>query len=110
MLAWISANATLVSVSVTGVAHVSGGTVTVEHAADGVCVTVRAFSTRITDTSVISMAQQTGFSERAEADEGGRAVDAGGAGAARGAGTVIDVFRAVRPTPAVNTYANVAAR
>lgn len=107
---WISANTTFISVNVTGAACVTSGTVTVEHAADGVGVTVGALSTRVTDTSVVSVAQQTSLSMRTEADEGGHAVDAGGARAARCGGAVVDVFRAVRSTPAVDTDAHVTAR
>lgn len=110
VLTWISANTAFISVNVTGVACVTHGTVTVEHAADGVGVTVGALSTRVTDTSVISVAQQTSLSMRTEADEGGYTVDAGGARAARCSGTVVDVFRAVRSTPAIDTDTHVTAR
>lgn len=110
MLTGVSANTALISVNVTGAARVTSGTVTVEHATDGVGVTVGALSTRVTDTSIISMAQQTSLSMRAEADEGGHAVNAGGAGAAGCGSTVVDVFRAVGPTPTVHTDTHVTAR
>lgn len=110
VLTWISANTTLISVNVTCAARVTSGTVAVEHAADGVGVTVRALSARVTDASVISMAQQTGLSMRAEADEGGHSVDARGARAARCRGTVVNVLRAVRATPAIDADAHVTAR
>lgn len=110
VLTGVCADAALVSVDVAGAAGVSSGTVTVEHAADGVCVTVRAFATRITDTSIVSVAQQTGLPVRAEADEGGHAVDAGGARAAGGGGAVVDVLGAVGTAPAVHTDTDVAAR
>lgn len=110
VLTGIRADTALISVDVTCAACVPSGTVAVEHAADGVGVTVRALSARVTDASVISVAQQTGLSMRAEADEGGHAVDAGGARAARRGGTVVDVLRAVRATPAVDADAHVTAR
>lgn len=110
VLTGVCTDTALISVDVAGAACVAGGTVTVEHAADGVGVTVRALSTRVTDTSIVSVAQQTSLSMRAEADEGGHAVDAGGAGAARCRGTVVDVFRAVRSTPTVHTNTYVTAR
>lgn len=110
MLTWISANTTFISVNVTGAACVAGGTVTVEHPTDGVGVTVGALSTGVTDTSIISMAQQTSLSMRAETDEGSHAVDAGGARAAGCAGTIIDVLRAVRATPAIDTDTHITAR
>lgn len=52
-------NAAFVSVDIAGVAYISRWTVTVEHATDGVGVTLRALSTGVTDTGVISMAEQT---------------------------------------------------
>lgn len=52
-------NAALVPVSVAGVAHVSSWTVAVVHASDRVGITLRALSTGITDTGVISMAEQS---------------------------------------------------
>lgn len=50
-------NAAFVSVDVAGVAYISRWTVTVEHATDGVGVTLRALSTGVADTGVISMAK-----------------------------------------------------
>lgn len=52
-------NAAFVSVNVAGVAYISRWTVAVEHAADGVGVTLRALSTGVTDTGIVSMAEQT---------------------------------------------------
>lgn len=52
-------NAAFVSVDVAGAAYVSRWTVAVEHATDGVGVTLRTLSTGVTDTGVVSMAEQT---------------------------------------------------
>lgn len=57
MLARVGTNAAFVSVDVAGVAYISRWTVTVEHATDGVGVTLRALSTGVADTGVISMAK-----------------------------------------------------
>lgn len=51
--------ATFISVYTAGAARISRRTVTVEHATDGVGVALRAPPTGITDTSIISVAQQT---------------------------------------------------
>lgn len=51
-------NAAFVSVDVAGAAYVSRLTVTVEHPIDGVGVTLRTLSTGVTDTGIISMAEQ----------------------------------------------------
>lgn len=109
MLARIGADAALISIDVAGAAYVSRRTVTVEHAADGVGVTMRALSTRVTDTSVISMAQQTGLSMRAETDKRRHTVDTCGALAACSGSTVVNVFRAVRSAPAIDAHAHIAA-
>lgn len=58
-VAFFLTNAAFVSVDVAGAAHISSWTVTVEHATDGIGVALRALSTGITDTGVISVAQQT---------------------------------------------------
>lgn len=58
---------------------------------------------------VVSQCQPTCFPEGTEADKRRDPVDASGAWAARGSGTVIDVFRAVWSTPAINAHADVAA-
>lgn len=50
-------NAAFVSVDVAGAAYISRWTVTVEHATDGVGVTLWALSTGVADTGVISMAK-----------------------------------------------------
>ena len=52
-------NAAFVSVNVASVAYISRWTVAVEHATDGVGVTLRALSTGVTDTGIVSMAEQT---------------------------------------------------
>lgn len=52
-------NATFVSVDIAGAAYISRWTITAEHATDGVGVTLRALSTGVTDTGVVSMAEQT---------------------------------------------------
>lgn len=52
-------NAAFVSVDVAGVAYISRWAIAVEHAADGVGVTLRALSTRVTDAGIVSMAKQT---------------------------------------------------
>lgn len=88
----VGTNAAFISVDVAGAAHISRWTVTVEHATDGVGVAMRALSTGITDTGVISMAQQTCLSMRADTDERGNTVDAGGARAACSCRTIINVF------------------
>lgn len=51
-------NAAFISVNVAGAAYISRRTVTVEHATDGVGVTLRALSTGVTDTGIISVAKQ----------------------------------------------------
>lgn len=50
---------TFISVNVARAASISGGAVTVEHATDGVGVTLRAPPTGITDTSIVKVAQQS---------------------------------------------------
>ncbi len=50
-------NAAFVSVDVAGAAYISRWAVTVEHATDGVGVTVRTLSAGVTYTGVISMAE-----------------------------------------------------
>lgn len=50
-------NTAFVSVDVAGAAYISRWTVTVEHATDGVGVALRALSTRVADTGIISMAK-----------------------------------------------------
>ena len=58
-VAFFLTNAAFISVNVAGIAYISRWTVTVEHAIDGVGVTLRALSTGVTDTGVIPVAQQT---------------------------------------------------
>ena len=58
-VAFVLTDVAFVPVNVAGAADITRWTVTVEHATDGVGVTVRAFSTGVTDTGIISMAQQT---------------------------------------------------
>lgn len=50
-------NATFVSVNVAGAANISKLTITVEHSTDGVGVTLRALSTGVANTGIISMAE-----------------------------------------------------
>lgn len=64
--------------------------------------------TRVADTGIVQMTQETCLSLRTKAGEGGHTVNAGGAWRAGGEGTVIDVLAAVIPTPAVHTHAAVA--
>lgn len=109
VLARVGTNAAFVSVDVAGAAYIPRCTVTVKHATDGVGVTLRTLSAGVTDTGVISMAEQACLSVGAEADERRHAVDACGACAARSCRTVVDVYRAVGSTPAVNAHADVAA-
>lgn len=52
-------DAAFVSVDVAGVADISSWTVTVEHATDGVGVTLRTLSTGAADAGVVSVAEQT---------------------------------------------------
>lgn len=52
-------NAALVPVNVASGTHVSYGTVAVVHASDRVGVALRALPTRVTDTSVVSVAEQS---------------------------------------------------
>lgn len=108
MLTWVGTNAAFVSVDVAGVSDVSRRTVTVEHATNGVGVTLSALSAGVTDAGVISMAEQTCLSMGAEADKRCNTVDARGAWAACSCSTVIDVFRTVGSTPTINTHTNVA--
>lgn len=58
---------------------------------------------------VVSHYWPTCFSVGAETDKRCNAVDACGAGAARCCGTVVNVFRAVGSTPAINAHADIAA-
>lgn len=109
MLARVGTNAAFVSVDVAGAAYISRWTVTVEHATNGVGVTLRALSTGVTDTGVISMAEQTCLSVGAKTDKRRNTVDARGAWAACSCSTIIDVFRAVGSTPAVNAHTDIAA-
>lgn len=76
MLTGVGTDAAFISVDVAGVAYVPGGTVAVEHATDGVGVTLRALFTRVTDARVISVAEQTCLPVRTETDERRNAVDA----------------------------------
>lgn len=110
VLARVGTNAALVSVDVAGAAYISRFTVTVEHATDGVGVTLRTLSTGVTDTGVVSVAEQTCLSVGAETDERCNTVDTRGACAARSSCTVINVFRAVGSTPAIYTHTDVAAK
>lgn len=110
VLTRVGTNAAFVPVNVAGVAHISRWTVAVEHATDGVGVTLRTLSAGVTDTGVISVAEQTCLPVGAETDERRNTVDTRGACAARSCSTVIDVFRAVGSTPAVNAHTDVAAK
>lgn len=74
----------------------------------GVGVTQRPLVTRVADTGIIQMAQETRLSLWTQAGEGGHAVNAGGPWRAGGVGTVIDVFTAVISAPAIHTHAAVA--
>lgn len=58
-VAFFLTNAAFISIDVAGAAYISRWTVAVEHATDGIGVTLRALSAGVTDTGVISMAQQT---------------------------------------------------
>lgn len=64
---------------------------------------------RINSTLIQTLSRLTSLSERAAAEEGCDAVDAGGAGRAWAGGTVVDVLRAVHAAPAVHAHAGVAA-
>lgn len=55
-VALILTDATFVSVDVAGAAYVASGAVTVEHAVDGVGVTLRALSAGVTDTGIVYVA------------------------------------------------------
>lgn len=59
MVVFSLTNAAFISVSVASAAYISRGTVTVEHATDWVGVTLGALSAGVTDTGIISMAEQT---------------------------------------------------
>lgn len=109
MFTGVCTNAAFVPVSLTGGTYISWWTVTVVHATDWVGVTLRALSARVTDTSIISVAEQTCLSMGAQTDKRCYTVDACGAGAARCCCTVINVFRAVGSTPAIHTHTNIAA-
>lgn len=52
-------NVTFVSVNVAGAANISRLTIAVEHSTYGVGVTLRALSTGVANTGIISMAEQT---------------------------------------------------
>lgn len=52
-------NAALIPVNVAGGTHVSDRTVAIVHAGDRVGVTLRTLPTRVTDTSVVSVAEQS---------------------------------------------------
>lgn len=64
---------------------------------------------RIARTSIVEMAQKSGFPGRALAIETANPVDARGAVKARRACAIVDVFRTVRPLPSVDADARVAA-
>lgn len=74
----------------------------------GVGVTQRPLVTRVADTGIVQVTQETCLSLRTKAGEGGHTVNAGGPWRAGGEGTVIDVLAAVIPTPAVHTHAAIA--
>lgn len=74
----------------------------------GVGVTQRPLVTRVADTGIIQMAQETRLSLRTQAGEGGHSVNAGGPWSAGSIGTVIDVLAAVISAPAVHTHAAIA--
>lgn len=74
----------------------------------GVGVTQRPLVTRVADTGIIQMAQETRLSLRTQAGEGGHAVNAGGPWRAGSIGTVIDILAAVISAPAVHTHAAIA--
>lgn len=77
--------------------------------ADRVGVTVGAFLTGVADAGVIQLAQQSCASMWALAVKRSYAVMTGGSMVTRGTGTVIDVFAAVVPGPAVHAHTLVAA-
>lgn len=58
---------------------------------------------------MVSVYRPTCLSVGAETDEGRNTVDACGAGAARCCSAVVNVFRAVGSTPAINTHTDIAA-
>lgn len=58
---------------------------------------------------MVPQCQLTCFPKGTKTDKRGDPVDASGAWAACGGGTVINVFRAVWSTPAINAHADVAA-
>lgn len=107
MLTGVGTNAAFVSVCLAGAAYISRWAVTVVHAANGVGVTLRAFSAGVTDTGIISVAEQTCLSMRADADKGCDPINARGARAASCCRTVIDVLRAVWSAPSVNAHTDV---
>lgn len=109
VLTGVGAYAALISVVVAGGPSISRWTVTVEHTSNGVGVTLRALSAGITDAGIIKMAEQTCLSVRTHADEGCNTVYACGALAACSCCTVINVFRAVRSTPTIDAYTDIAA-
>lgn len=92
MLTRVGTDDAFVSVNVAGAANVSRWTVTVKHPRDGVGVTVGTLSAGVTDTGIISVAEQTCLSVGTEADKRSNAVDASGAWTACGCRTVVDVL------------------
>lgn len=107
MLTGVGTNAAFISVSLAGAAYISRWTVTVIHATDGVGVTLRALSAGVTNAGIISVAQQSCLSMRADTDKRCNSINACGAGAACCCCAVINVYRAVRAAPSINAHTDV---
>lgn len=109
MLARVCTNAALIDVFVARGALISRLAVAVVLAIDWVGVTQGALPARVALAGIKDVAQQACLARGAMADEGGHPVLTGGACAAGGRGAIVDVLRAVRTAPAVDTYAVVSA-
>lgn len=103
MLTWVGTNRTLIHVLVAGTSYKAGRTCANGTAIKGVGVAHCPLVARVTYTCIIEVAQQTGLSNWALAEEGCYTVMAGGTIEANGYGTVIDVLTAIISGPTVNT-------
>lgn len=108
MFTRVGSKRAFINVHVAGRPSVSGWTGTNSLAIYWVGVTVGPLLAWVADAGVIEVAQQTGASMRALAEERGNAVMAGRPMIARCTGTVIDVLTAVITGPTVHTNAVIA--
>lgn len=107
MLTGVGTNGTFIHVLVAGTTNKASRAGADCPAIQWVSVTYCTLIAGVTDTSIIQMTEQTSFAHRALAEKRGHTVMTCGPVEADSCGTVVNVFTAVIPSPAIDAYTGV---